>query len=61
MPVQATNTLHSQQIDQAQGWTTQFLNTYNIQLLGGHRFFTVASDTDENVVIGSIDTWTYVN
>lgn len=43
-----------------QGWTTQFINIYDITLKGGARFFT--SDTDDtDPVIGSVNNWYHVD
>lgn len=60
MPVKGANYANQQEIDQAQGWTTQFINTFQLELLGGERFFT--SDTDDApVMIATIDTWIFAD
>lgn len=60
MPVEITNIQSQQDIDMSQGWTTQFINLYDLTLEGGNKFFT--SDTDDsNVKIASISTRVHVN
>lgn len=60
MPVQLSNVHTQQMIDQAQGWTTQFINVYDLTLKGGARFFT--SDTDDSdVVVGQVNNWIHVD
>lgn len=59
MPVKRQNDQIRQSIDQMQGWSTQFINAYDLELIGGAKFFDTADgDTfDTDPIIANMYTW----
>lgn len=61
MPVQRLNDEIRQSIDQLQGWSTQFINAYDLQLVGGSKFFETDNADDEDPIIANMYTWIKVD